>query len=60
MPLAIFVGKCSSVNKMDKKDLAMTALILTTDCMVQYHTFLEKEPNIMWQLNICAMIENLV
>ena len=45
---------------MDKKDLAMTALILTTDCMVQYHTFLEKEPNIMWQLNICAMIENLV
>ena len=45
---------------MDKKDLAMTALILTTDCMVQYHTFLEIEPNIVWQLKICAIIELLV
>ena len=43
-----------TASKKGKKGLTMTVLILTTDCMVQYQTFLENESNIIWQLNICA------
>ena len=46
--LAIFVGKCSSVPTNWIKNLAMTALFLTTNfCVVQYHIYFLKENQIL-------------
>ena len=47
--LAIFVGKCSSVPTNWIKNLAMTALFLTTNfCVVQYHIYFLKENQILY------------
>ena len=57
--LAIFVGKCSSVPTNWIKNLAMTALFLTTNfCVVQYHIYFLKGNQILYSMVVIKFFCN--